>query len=175
MTRPVFAFGKVFAVTAHAGAEFMALHPAKAGWLAMPVGAGLTAALTLVVGMLMRRRGELERLVVKRTRELRERERSYRDQFASNSSPMLLVDSVDGAIIDANAAALGFYGHPRDSFAGNERREPGRPASRGGSLAGAWQAIPIPAPSGGRRGARCRGVVEPCPAWRPLRFARDRA
>jgi PAS domain S-box-containing protein len=45
---------------------------------------------------------------------LRESEQSYRNQFASNSAVMLMIDPADGAIIDANAAAVGFYGHSRE-------------------------------------------------------------
>ena len=45
---------------------------------------------------------------------LRESELSYRRQFADNSVIMLLVDPGDGQIIDANAAALAFYGYPRE-------------------------------------------------------------
>ncbi len=47
---------------------------------------------------------------------LRDSERSYRDQFERNSSVMLLVEPSDGAIIDANAAAIKFYGYPREQF-----------------------------------------------------------
>ncbi|MCX7003616.1 MAG: PAS domain S-box protein, partial [bacterium] len=45
---------------------------------------------------------------------LRESEQSYRNQFANNSMMMLLLDPGDGAIIDANAAALRFYGYARE-------------------------------------------------------------
>jgi len=54
----------------------------------------------------------LEERVAERTRELREREASYRNQFEENSSVMLLVDPGDGAIVGANRAALQFYGYP---------------------------------------------------------------
>ncbi|HEY1760591.1 MAG TPA: PAS domain S-box protein [Bryobacteraceae bacterium] len=45
---------------------------------------------------------------------LRESEQSYRRQFADNSVIMLLIDPADGQIVDANAAALVFYGYPRE-------------------------------------------------------------
>ena len=47
---------------------------------------------------------------------LRESEQSYHNQFASNLAVMLLIDPADGKIIDANAAALGFYGYPREQM-----------------------------------------------------------
>jgi PAS domain S-box-containing protein len=45
---------------------------------------------------------------------LRNSEQSHRNQFARNSAAMMLVDPDDGTIIDANDAAIAFYGHPRD-------------------------------------------------------------
>jgi PAS domain S-box-containing protein len=47
---------------------------------------------------------------------LRESELSYRRQFADNFSVMLLIDPEGGAIIDANAAAVKFYGHTREQL-----------------------------------------------------------
>ncbi|MCX7172272.1 MAG: PAS domain S-box protein, partial [Proteobacteria bacterium] len=44
---------------------------------------------------------------------LRESEESYRRQFVDNTVVMLLVDPADGRVIDANNAALEFYGYPR--------------------------------------------------------------
>ncbi len=112
-TRPIFAFGKVFLVTAHAGPEFMHLHPVRAGGMALFAGLGLTAALTLVIRVVLRQRQELERLVLERTNELKESEQAYHDQFANNSAVMLLIDPSDGAIIGANAVAATFYGYSR--------------------------------------------------------------
>jgi PAS domain S-box-containing protein len=48
------------------------------------------------------------------TVDLRESEQSYRNQFANNSSVMLMLDPADGGMIGANAAAVGFYGHPQE-------------------------------------------------------------
>jgi PAS domain S-box-containing protein len=111
--RPVFAFGKVFAVTAYGGPEFMRLHPLWAGKLAALLGLVLTVALSIVVNIILRRREELERLVVQRTIDLRMSEQSYRNQFANNSAVMLLINPADGQIIDANTAAVSFYGYTR--------------------------------------------------------------
>ncbi|MCX6878487.1 MAG: CHASE domain-containing protein [Verrucomicrobia bacterium] len=114
VTRPILAFGKTFAVTAHAGPAFLSLHPARAAWRTTLTGLALTAALAIVISVLLRRREKLEHLVAMRTAELRESEQSYRNQFAKNSAMMLLIDPTDGAILDANAAALGFYGYPHE-------------------------------------------------------------
>lgn len=50
--------------------------------------------------------------------ELRASEESYRNQFAMNSAVMLLIGPDDGAILDANAAAVAFYGYPQDQLLG---------------------------------------------------------
>ncbi len=47
---------------------------------------------------------------------LRRSEESYRRQFAENSSAMLLVDPADGTIVDANLAAVQFYGYGREQL-----------------------------------------------------------
>ncbi|MBF0331816.1 MAG: PAS domain S-box protein [Candidatus Omnitrophica bacterium] len=44
---------------------------------------------------------------------LRASERSYREQFSKNAAVMLLIDPTDGKIIDANEAAIKFYGYSR--------------------------------------------------------------
>jgi diguanylate cyclase (GGDEF)-like protein/PAS domain S-box-containing protein len=44
--------------------------------------------------------------------QLRQSEERYRKQFSDNSAVMLMLDPIDGKIIDANAAAVAFYGYP---------------------------------------------------------------
>ena len=48
--------------------------------------------------------------------QVRESAESYRRQFAENRAIMLLVDQYDGQILDANAAALAFYGYSREQM-----------------------------------------------------------
>ena len=113
-TRPVFAFGKVFLVTVRAGPEFGRNDPLQAGGLALLSGMLLTGTLATLVRFILRRREKLEQLVAERTAELRLSEQSYRNQFANNSAVMLLINPADGAIIDANTAAVSYYGYPRE-------------------------------------------------------------
>lgn len=47
-------------------------------------------------------------------RTLREREELYHTLFEDNHAVMLLVDPATGTIVDANAAAVGFYGYSRE-------------------------------------------------------------
>ena len=70
VTRSIFAFGKVFAVSIYSGREFMVLrhHPGPAGLEALAIGVLLTSALALLAGVLLRRREELLRLVAEMTK-----------------------------------------------------------------------------------------------------------
>jgi len=72
LSRPVFAFNKVFQVTARARSEFLQLVPRYSGVRALLVGLALTAALSGLVYVIRREHGKLEKLVAVRTRELRE-------------------------------------------------------------------------------------------------------
>jgi len=73
---------------------------------ALPLGLLLLLYLGAIAFLGMRNKG----------RQLRENEQSYRNQFVHNSAVMLLIDPIDGAIIDANNSALGFYGYTREQL-----------------------------------------------------------
>ena len=88
-TRPFFAFGRVFAITAHAGPEFISRNPARAGWLAAMIGVTLTVLLTFIIGMSHRRRQELKLLVDARTSELRESESKFRLLFDGSRDALM--------------------------------------------------------------------------------------
>ena len=77
----------------------------------------LGLALTLFAGILallwvITRRAETQ--LSSAFAAVRESEESYRRQFADNAAIMLLIDPKDGRLIDANAAALRFYGYSRE-------------------------------------------------------------
>jgi PAS domain S-box-containing protein len=118
LTRPVFAFGKAFTVTVHAGPEFGAAGPRWAGGLALVSGLMLTGTLATLVRFILRRRERLEQMVLERTAELRLSEESYRNQFANSSAIMLLINPAESTIIDANSTAVAFYGYPRERLVG---------------------------------------------------------
>jgi PAS domain S-box-containing protein len=56
---------------------------------------------------------ELEDRVKERTRELRQSEAKYLTLFNNNHSVMLLIDPSNGAIVDANPAAVNYYGYSK--------------------------------------------------------------
>ncbi|MEI7591292.1 MAG: CHASE domain-containing protein, partial [Deltaproteobacteria bacterium] len=74
-------------------------------------GAVVSLLLFGLIISLLNTRFRAQQLAEKLTVDIRESEQSYRNQFANNSVAMLLVDPADGAIIDANATALSFYGY----------------------------------------------------------------
>lgn len=102
--RPVFAFGKVFAVTAHAGPEFMRLHRLRGGWLAAVAGLTLTAALAVVISGILRRREELKRLVFERTAALRASEERLSATLLSIGDGVITCDAA-GHVDSLNAVA----------------------------------------------------------------------
>ena len=110
---PVLCLSRSFAVIQP---EFSALAiPGALGpGVALATGAILTALLIRLLARQSRRRADLEKLVQARTTALRESEESYRRQFSENSAVMLLSSFEDGRILDANAAAVRFYGYPRE-------------------------------------------------------------
>lgn len=60
----------------------------------------------------------LEERIAEKTRALAESEARFRNFFENSSSIMLLLDPALGSIIDANRAAIGFYGYPRSQLLG---------------------------------------------------------
>jgi PAS domain S-box-containing protein len=83
-------------------------------WLVVLSGAIINLLLFGLMRSFLSTHTKAQHIAEHLTAELRESEQSYRNQFAANSSVMLLIDPTDGAIIDANAAALRFYGYARE-------------------------------------------------------------
>ena len=108
-SRPLFAFGKVFSVTAHAGPEFLRLHPLRAGWLTALTGLLLTAAMSVVISVILRRREELERLVAERTAALHESEEHLSATLHSIGDGVIACDT-KGKVVSLNAAAEALTG-----------------------------------------------------------------
>jgi len=64
------------------------------------------------IGELMGAFNDLLDKIGHRDRALAESEERYRELFANNASILMVIDPDSGAIVDANAAAAGFYGYP---------------------------------------------------------------
>ena len=91
-------------------------HEYANAWLTLAGGTLLAILLFTLLRVLLNTRAEAQRLAETLTIDLRASEQSYRNQFAHNSAVMLLIDPAEGAILDANAAAVTFYGYPREQL-----------------------------------------------------------
>jgi len=116
--RPVFAFGKVFAVTALAGPDFHHSRPAWFTWLAALTGLLLTATITMVISVLHRRREKLEHLVTERTRALQEHEELQSILLANLPAGVIIVDPITRLIEQVNEHAGTLFGAPVDHLVG---------------------------------------------------------
>ncbi len=121
-TRTIFAFGKVFGVTAYAGPEFINLYPARLGWLVILTGLALTVAITFVISGSRRRREELEQLVAEQTTELRESETRLRVISESAQDAILMMDQ-NGLISYWNPAAERIFGYKSTEAIGQNLHE----------------------------------------------------
>ena len=120
---PLFLFGRTWIVATRPGQAFVAAHPRRAAAATAATGLLLTAALAGLATGVAHRRERLESEVRARTAELRESENRYRSLFADNRAMMLLVDPRDGAVVEANPAALAFYGWPAAELVGKRLSE----------------------------------------------------
>ncbi|MBF0570165.1 MAG: PAS domain S-box protein [Candidatus Omnitrophica bacterium] len=108
--RPVFAFGKVFAVTAYAGPGFERIHPLRSGLWTFIVGALFTGVFVFVMGIILYRREELERLISERTQQLFQSENRFYDVFYASQDATLLIG--ENKFIDANDATARMLEYP---------------------------------------------------------------
>lgn len=79
-------------------------------------GATESVVLSLLLGFVFITLRRTDEGIVKQQTKLRESEQSYRNQFHSNSSVMMLINAQDGGIVDVNAAAVKFYGYTRQQL-----------------------------------------------------------
>jgi len=81
---------------------------------------------SLVAGLIVLLGGGLTALLLRTARQqarLEESEARYRRAFEENSSLKLLIDPRDGRLLDANDAAVQFYGYPRQVLLGKRMEE----------------------------------------------------
>jgi PAS domain S-box-containing protein len=89
------------------------------GYGGLPAALTLALAAGLIAARCLRLSRALKRAIANHEQveeSLLESEQSYRNQFAGNSTAMLLYDPDNGGILDANEAALSFYGYARERF-----------------------------------------------------------
>jgi PAS domain S-box-containing protein len=127
-TRPIFAFGKVFAVNSHAGPGFVRLHPVWEGWLAALTGLMFTVALAVMIRVIRRRREELERLVYERTAALRESEVTLRSITTSARDAIIMIND-EGKISFWNTASAEMLGWDESEVLGRDLHQTLAPPS----------------------------------------------
>lgn len=111
LRRYLFAFGKVFCLSARPGPAFMEAYPLKKHCVAFLVGLVFTAALAHIVGLAGRRRSELEELVRERTEKLGSSEFRFR-QLCRHSRTMVWDIDAQGLfsyVNDVSESLLGYH------------------------------------------------------------------
>jgi len=111
LRRYLFAFGKVFCLSARPGPAFMEAYPLKKHCVAFLVGLVFTAALANIVGLAGRRRSELEELVRERTEKLGSSEFRFR-QLCRHSRTMVWDIDAQGLftyVNDVSESLLGYH------------------------------------------------------------------
>jgi PAS domain S-box-containing protein len=100
---PLFMFGNAYALTVQPGPGFLNARVAQSGWISVLIGLTLTTLVTVFVMFLIRRRSDLEVMVLDRTAQLQEGERQFRCLFEN----ALISVAVHQIILDQ-------YGRPVD-------------------------------------------------------------
>ncbi|HQT25239.1 MAG TPA: diguanylate cyclase, partial [Burkholderiales bacterium] len=113
----VFDFGgRRYAFETAPTAAYLSSHRAWQSWAVLAVGifgsAMLGAFLLLSTGYTDR----IEREVKERTDEVRRSEFLYHQMFETNAAIKLVMDPESGRILDANQAAVEFYGYPKSDL-----------------------------------------------------------
>ncbi len=80
------------------------------------IGLALVVVLGYAARLLLSGRRRAEAMAEEMTQALRESEERYRELFQGNRAVQLLIAPGDGRIVDANDAAIHFYGWPREQL-----------------------------------------------------------
>ena len=86
----------------------------SSAWIALFGGTILNLLLFGLTLSLLTTRATAQRMAERLTQELRVSEASYRNHFVNSAAMMLMIDPAEGALLEANTAAVGFYGYPRE-------------------------------------------------------------
>ncbi len=107
---PLFLFGKAYFLSIRATPSYLAANPLRHGVACVLGGVVFTTLASCLIAVFVSQRETLATEVRSQTELLRLSEESYQRHFTENPSVMLLIDASDGRIVDANRAALCFYG-----------------------------------------------------------------
>lgn len=120
LTRPIFAFGKVFTVTVHPGSTFMKAYPAWKGFIAFLFGLLLTSAIVIIVILTAKRRATLENLVSDRTAKLGESEKRF-NLLGEHSRTVFWECDNEGIYTYTSPAIKNVFGYDPDELVGQKK------------------------------------------------------
>ncbi len=115
--RPLFAFGRAYAVNAHPAPALFAAYPARMGWVTALFGMLLTLVLAAFVGLLRNRQWYLDRQVRDRTEALREQMRLLRT-LIDGLPDVVALQRPDHTVIFYNRAGYTFLDRRPDAVDG---------------------------------------------------------
>ncbi|MEI6210696.1 MAG: PAS domain-containing protein [bacterium] len=118
LTRPVFAFGKTFAINAYTGPHFMPLYAKSAGWLTLLAGLVLSGVLALTIALILRGREELQRMVAARTASLSDSENLQHQLLENIDTGVIIIDTNTHVIEMVNRKGIDLFGSPADRILG---------------------------------------------------------
>ncbi|MEW6288339.1 MAG: CHASE domain-containing protein [Thermodesulfobacteriota bacterium] len=118
VVRPLFMFGKTFAVVVRPGPAFAELYTTRTGWVTVLAGLVMTGAIALVIGFVAHRREELALLVQERTAALGESESLQRLLMDNLSAGVMIIDAGTHVIERVNPWAARLIGTPAEEIVG---------------------------------------------------------
>ncbi len=115
--RYIFAFDKVFVLTSRPGPEFIQNYPLRKSLIALLVGLGFTAALTVIVILITRGKWHLEKQVANRTAQLKASDERFR-QLAVHSRTLVWDIDPAGVFTYINEVFESLLGYTADEVVG---------------------------------------------------------
>jgi len=117
-TRPFFALGKVFAITAYAGDGFTGFHSFGITFLTALTCLILTIIISFVTSHIINRREDLEELITERTRDLQESEKLQRMFLETLPAGVVIIDPATKVIERVNDYVVKNFGGSMDDLVG---------------------------------------------------------
>lgn len=119
LIRNVGLFGQVLKMEVHPGAPFYTMHPRRAAVITSVVGALLTAALMVLLGVPLRKKRGLEALVAQRTLNLKDSEKRY-EMLASRSRTVVWEVDLNGRYTGVSPNAEAVFGYTPSELIGRK-------------------------------------------------------
>ena len=129
VTIPVFRFGKAYVLRLVPDPFWLAAHPLRHGWMAGCFGLMLTLLVSSIVALVINRRSTLEKLIDRRTAELKASEQNFR-MLTESMPQMVWAARPDGWNIYINQQWVDYTGMTLEESLGHGWSIPFHPADR---------------------------------------------